>query len=580
MAKRQRTRTSIPSIPTRVAIGYARASTRHQDASVGDQTKQVERWCLEHGYPFDPNLVWADDGVSGAESERPGLLGLLAYVQRHPQPGDGVVVVWARDRLTRDEDPRTGLVLELEIERAGWRLEFLSGQGTSGDVLVDSLLATVEHHKSGKENVARAQAATRGLINRALSGKASGRIPYGYARRVVSPDGRARVVPRTSSFRAAPGEVVEWVPGDPLEVKTVQRVFELYLSGKSTAKIAGLLNADRLPSPRGKRWGDTVVLGLLRNTSYVGRVRWNKKTQGRYFKIVGGKGVRRTSVRSRTEPNPEEHVITIEDHHEAIVDADDFEATQRLLVKQRRRSGKQRQRAKLSPLNGIVRCGCCGTGMRHTDWGSGRVYVCGGANKGVCERFYVSAEDLEGNLIRELRQRLLPFRDEILGEIRGSLRNRLGTDSEGNARAELLRSEAEKLRKKIDQATENLCLVPAKAAAKLGTKIASLQEELEEVEQELVRHETREEISVDAEQALRKVEQLFDGLEDVEFKNTAAVRALLQGFLVGTVLNFVAEDPPEGKKRKIKRFTGGHAEIVPLIGDHVPKQPSDHYAQA
>ena len=33
------------------------------------------------------------------------------------------------------------------------------------------------------------------------------------------------------------------------------------------------------------------------------------------------------------------------------------------------------------------------------------------------------------------------------------------------------------------------------------------EEELEEVEQELVRHETREEISVDAEQALRKVEQ-------------------------------------------------------------------------
>lgn len=580
MAKRQRTRTSRSSTPPSVAIGYARASTRHQDASVADQSGQIERWCNDNGFPFDPGLVWADDGISGAEADRPGLLGLLDYVRQHPSPESGVVVVWARDRLTRDEDPRTGLVLELEIEQAGWRLEFLSGQSASGDALVDSLLATVEHHKSGKENVARAQAATRGLVNRALSGKASGRVPYGYEREVVSSNGSTRRVSRLSSFRAAPGEEVRWVPGDQLEVETVRRVFDLYLRGTSTARIAGVLNGERLPSPRGKTWGDTSVLTVLRNTAYVGTVHWNKTTQGRYFRVVNGKGIRRKNPRSRTESNAAEDVITIEAHHEGIVSQEDFDAVQRSLTRQSRSKGRRRQPQRLSPLSGIVRCGTCGTPMRNTDWGSGRIYMCSGASKGVCERFHVKADELEGILIRELRERLLPYREEILSEIRNSLRSRLGTDSHGNAQAQRLREEAAALRKKIDQATENLCLVPAKAAAALGAKITSLQGQLEEVEHELVRHETREEISVDAEQALVKVAQLFDGLEDAQIKNTAAVRALLQGFLVSTVLNFASEDPPKGKKRRIKRFLGGHAEMIPLVSENLPKQPGDHYGQA
>ena len=233
----------------------------------------------------------------------------------------------------------------------------------------------MEHHKSGKENVARAQAATRGLINRALSGKASGRIPYGYARRVVSPDGRARVVPRTSSSRAAPGEVVEWVPGDPREVKTVQRVFELYLSGKSTQRQEHRQDR-RLAECGSSAFAQGQALGGHRRPGPAAKhlLRGQDPLEQEDPRpLLQDRGRQRRATDLGQEPdraNPEEQVITIEDHHEAIVDADDFEATQRLLVKQRRRSGKQRQRAKLSPLNGLVRCGCCG--CRHAAYRLGQ----------------------------------------------------------------------------------------------------------------------------------------------------------------------------------------------------------------
>ena len=581
MAAEQRTHTSTPPTP-RVALGYARASTRHQEASVADQTANVKRWCADNGYPFDADLVWADDGISGAENDRPGLRALLDYVQRHPDPEDGVIVIWARDRLTRDEDPRTGLVLELQIEQAGWRPVFLDDQANTGDVTIDTVMATFAHAKSAQENLSRAQAATRGLIRRAQSGKASGRLPYGYRRHVTSADGTVRIVARTTAFNALKSEQVRWEP-DPSEAPVVERIFDLYLKGNPSGGIAGTLNAEGIPSPRGKRWSDTTVLGILRSEHYVGTAKWNQGTQGRYFRVKDGKGTRRKKGGPRYQKNDPDDVIVIEHHHDPIIDQDTFKAAQRRLDQQKRCKGRKRQRAKLSPLNGLISCGCCGSGMRQTDWGKGRRYVCGGASKGICERFYVESEHLEVTLVERLQHMILPLREEVIENLRDLARERLGVDAHGNAEAERLRQQAAKLEEQIDQGTKNLGVVPPKVAATLGKQIGEWQDELEDLRREITRHETRQEVCVDLERAVQGAAQMFDTLAEADPNNTQQVRTVLQSFLGSVILNFVSQDPPKGKKRRIKEFTGGTAQITALIAEHLPeqsKQPGPNYTHA
>ena len=63
---------------------------------------------------------------------------------------------------------------------------------------------------------------------------------------------------------------------DPTEAQTVQMIFNSYRKGIALPAIVDYLNQDKIPSPRGKRWTVTVVLGILRNERYVGDIHLQK----------------------------------------------------------------------------------------------------------------------------------------------------------------------------------------------------------------------------------------------------------------------------------------------------------------
>src|SRR5439155_18219570 len=64
--------------------------------------------------------------------------------------------------------------------------------------------------------------------------------------------------------------------------------FREFAAGRSPRAIAAGLNADRIPGPGGRPWGDTTVrghalrgTGILHNELYIGRLVWNRQ---RYVK--------------------------------------------------------------------------------------------------------------------------------------------------------------------------------------------------------------------------------------------------------------------------------------------------------
>src|SRR5690606_21364986 len=67
------------------------------------------------------------------------------------------------------------------------------------------------------------------------------------------------------------------------EAKIIRRIFEAYVSGKSTRQIAYDLNKEGVPPPRGTKWNASTINGnatrghgILLNSIYAGKLVWNR----------------------------------------------------------------------------------------------------------------------------------------------------------------------------------------------------------------------------------------------------------------------------------------------------------------
>lgn len=71
---------------------------------------------------------------------------------------------------------------------------------------------------------------------------------------------------------------------NPDKAEIIRRIFKLYADGMSPRDIAKLLNKEKVPGPRGKKWRDTAIrghvsrgVGILNNEIYIGRMVWNQR---------------------------------------------------------------------------------------------------------------------------------------------------------------------------------------------------------------------------------------------------------------------------------------------------------------
>lgn len=125
----------------------------------------------------------------------------------------------------------------------------------------------------------------------------------------------------------------------------VQRIFTQALCGKSADKIAEALTDDDVPTQRGGGWAGKTVMNILRNERYTGAALFQKTyTDEQYI---------------RRKNQGEKSMYLIEDHHEAIISQEDFEAVGALLDRRRKafssEPGKYHNRY---PFSGKLKCSC------------------------------------------------------------------------------------------------------------------------------------------------------------------------------------------------------------------------------
>jgi site-specific DNA recombinase len=322
--------------------------------------------------------TYSDAAMSGASRFRPGYQQLLADLDRGLLD---VVVVEALDRLGRkladiadlyDRCTFAGITL-VAVNVGEITAMHIGMLGTMAQLYLSDLK----------------QKTWRGQLGRALQGKIPGGKAYGY-----------------DLVTAATGERQI----NPVEAAIVSRIFTEFANGHSPRAIAKRLNAEGVPGPGGRPWGDTTIrgqsergTGVLNNSVYAARLEWNRCS---YVKDPRtGKRVAR--------PNPREKWEITEVPQLRIVDDALWErvkARQEMLrfAIGRDAAGNALNRAHRRHflLSGLLVCGSCGGG--YTIVGPDRYGCASHRTKGTCTNTLpISRHTLEERVLSGLKDRMM-----------------------------------------------------------------------------------------------------------------------------------------------------------------------------
>lgn len=321
----------------RAAI-YCRVSTEEQAAhgySLEAQRDEGLKYITDHGYEL--HEIYVDDGYSAKNMDRPALQRMLNDCKARKID---IVIFWNVDRLTRDTVD--GLIMCRDtFFRKGIKFVSLTEKidisSADGEMMftIRLSMAQAERRRIGERT--RIGYATRAK----KGGRNSPSRPYGYQ---IGPD------------------IVLIV--DEEEKKVVQQIFDWYLSGYGTTKIARELNILGIVGPRGGKWNHVAIQHILRNITYLGYNHWKD---------------------SRAE---ESERIIVKGNHEAIIAEATFQQAQDQVS--RRSSFEMSRTSRDYYYSSILKCAECGKSFSGKLWvrGEQRVkrYKCLGRQKiGDCK---------------------------------------------------------------------------------------------------------------------------------------------------------------------------------------------------
>jgi site-specific DNA recombinase len=329
---------------------YARKSNDQQVAdeqkSVARQIAHAREFATRKGWIVRDDLVFVDDGISGAEfANRPGFLRLMNTLK--PKPPFQVLIMSEESRLGR-EAIETAYALK-QIVQAGVHVFFyLEDRERTLDSPTDKIMLSLTTFADELEREKARQRTYDAMSRKAKSGHVCGGRTFGYDNveiRSVTGE-RSHVERRINETEAA----------------IVRRIFELSAAGNGYTRIAKTLNDDRAPSPRPQLgrpagWAPTTVKEVLDRPLYRGEIVWNRTRkrnqwgQHRQAPRPAGEWFRRAA--------PELQIVSDDLWHAAQARLKGIRAT--LAKTSGGRHGVRRRDVESKYLlAGFARCGSCG----------------------------------------------------------------------------------------------------------------------------------------------------------------------------------------------------------------------------
>ena len=326
--------------------------------SISNQKQMLEDFARRNGLPNPTHFT--DDGISGTRFDRPGFLAMMEEVEAGRVEA---IVIKDMSRLGRDY-LKVGQVMEV-LRQRGVRLIAINDGVDSlkgDDDFTPFRNIMNEFYARDTSRKIRSVFKAKGMSGKHLTGT----VIYGY----LWDEKREH-----------------WLV-DEEAAEVVRRIFSLTLEGYGPYQIACKLSADRIEIPvvhlarfnegvnRSKPvkdpygWGSSTIVNILKKREYLGHT-INFKTR-KHFKD------------KKSHYVSEDEWTIFENTHEAIIDKQTFDLTQKIRSNVRRYPNGWGEAA---PLTGLLYCADCGGKMYvHRTNNSRRIsqYTCSNYTKVPC----------------------------------------------------------------------------------------------------------------------------------------------------------------------------------------------------
>lgn len=327
------------------AMAYYRLSKEDKSKAISDsienQRKLIREYIERHENISLVREVY-DDGYTGTNYNRPGFVAVMEAVEA----GEiDCLIVKDLSRLGR-EYIETGTYLEKIFPALGIRFIAINDDyDTDNPKQSDSLMVPMKNLMNETYCRDLSNKLRRQFVVQRNNGEWVGPyVSYGYCK---DPEDKHRLI------------VDEYAAG------IVREIFQAKVEGYSQVAIANTLNAEGILAPSEYKkqyginyksgfqtaakaaWCAPMVTNILKNRIYVGDL------------IQGKRGTPNFKIKVMRERKQEEWSI-VENNHEAIIDPLLFEAVQKVMSRDTRRSPKEEA---LLPLAGVIFCADCERSM-------------------------------------------------------------------------------------------------------------------------------------------------------------------------------------------------------------------------
>lgn len=298
------------------AAQYVRMSTEHQKYSTENQADAVAAYAARRG--FEVVRTYEDSGKSGLRLDgRLALQGLIEDV-RNGRADYKAILVYDVSRWGRFQDADESAYYEFICREAGIAVHYCAEQFENDGSLSATVIKSMKRAMAGeysRELSAKVFAGQCRLIT--LGFRQGGPAGFGLRRQLVDECRIPKAELKRGEQKSFQTDRVILTPGPPEEVEIVRRLYRLFvLQRRSESEIAAMLNNEGITTDLERPWTRATVHQVLTNEKYIGNNVYNRRS----FKLKAKRIV-----------NAPEIWVRKEGAFASIVDADFFDAAQRII---------------------------------------------------------------------------------------------------------------------------------------------------------------------------------------------------------------------------------------------------------
>jgi DNA invertase Pin-like site-specific DNA recombinase len=304
------------------AAQYVRMSTEHQKYSTENQSDTIARYAAQRGISIV--RTYADEGKSGLKLDGREALQTMIEDVETGRADYTVILVYDVSRWGRFQNADESAYLEYICTRSGIAVQYCAEQFENDGSLTATIIKSMKRAMAGeysRELSTKVFAGQCRLIT--LGFRQGGMAGYGLRRRLVDEHRQPKADLRAGEHKSLQTDRVILVPGPEEEVRTVRRMYRLFVeSRRSEREIAELLNDEGVTTDLGRPWTRGTVHQVLTNEKYIGNNVFNRVS----FKL-----------KKRRVRNPPDLLVRAAGAFEAVIEPDLFRRAALIIGERSRR---------------------------------------------------------------------------------------------------------------------------------------------------------------------------------------------------------------------------------------------------